>query len=182
MNKKISWEDTRGLPIATILLGCVIGSQAYCWQAGYNPGFTGPPTVYQVKLDTVRVSWKNIVKNRECADQFLVKYWQSTQPSVYYTTDLVSATDNSTDIKVTPEIAYKFQAVAQEDKGLIGGIDWNKSPIVEYMTTTLESRQNPLSNAEIALVVDGRKPSYHFFQQQPNQGAAPPTPARPLKK
>ena len=138
--------------------------------------------MYQVNLTTVRVSWKNVVKNRECTDQFLVKYWPRDRPSEYEATDMVRNTENSSDVNVTPEIAYKFQAVAREDKGLIGGIIWNKSPIVEYMTTTLESRQNPLSNAEIALVVDGRKPMYHFFQQQPNQGAAPPTPARPLKK
>ena len=43
----------------------------------------GPPTVHQVKIDKVRVSWKDIVKNRECADQFLVKYWPRNQPMQY---------------------------------------------------------------------------------------------------
>ena len=39
--------------------------------------------MHQVKIDKVRVSWKDIVKNRECADQFLVKYWPRNQPMQY---------------------------------------------------------------------------------------------------
>ena len=37
---------------------------------------------------------------------------------------------------MTPKITYQFQAVAREDKGVIGGIDWNKSPTVEFKTST----------------------------------------------
>ena len=44
-------------------------SAGYCWQAGWNPGFEGPPTVRQISLDRVRVSWEGAIKNRECADQ-----------------------------------------------------------------------------------------------------------------
>ncbi len=110
-------------------------SDAYCWQAGWNPGFTGPPTVQQIALDRVRVSWGDIVKYRQCADQFLVKYWPRNTPSVYKTTELVQTSVNSIDIKVTPKVMYHFQAVAREDKGAIGGIDWNKSPIVEFKTS-----------------------------------------------
>ena len=44
-------------------------SAGYCWQAGWNPGFEGPPAVRQVSLDRVRVSWEGTIKNRECADQ-----------------------------------------------------------------------------------------------------------------
>ena len=44
--------------------------------------------------------------------------------------------DDSIDITVTPKITYQFQAVAREDKGVIGGIDWNKSPTVEFKTST----------------------------------------------
>ena len=39
--------------------------------------------MHQVQFDTVRVSWKDIVMNRECADQFLVKYWPRNQPMQY---------------------------------------------------------------------------------------------------
>lgn len=44
-------------------------ASGYCWQAGYNPDFKDKPVVEQVKIDMVRVSWKDIVINRECADQ-----------------------------------------------------------------------------------------------------------------
>lgn len=43
---------------------------------------------------------------------------------------------NSIDITVTPKIMYQFQAVAREDKGVIGGIDWNKAPTVEFKTSS----------------------------------------------
>jgi hypothetical protein len=48
-------------------------------------GFTGPPKVEQIDLATVRVSWEGLVTQRECADQFLVKYWQRTNPQSYLT-------------------------------------------------------------------------------------------------
>jgi hypothetical protein len=55
-------------------------------------GFTGPPKVEQIDLATVRVSWEGLVTQRECADQFLVKYWQRTNPQSYLTSDLVCKT------------------------------------------------------------------------------------------
>ena len=36
-----------------------------------------------MKIDEVRVSWKGIVKNLECADDFLVKYWPRNKPTWY---------------------------------------------------------------------------------------------------
>ena len=42
-----------------------------------------------MRFDTVRVSWKDIVMNRECADQFLVKYWPIIQPMQYQGGNLV---------------------------------------------------------------------------------------------
>ena len=56
-------------------------------------------------------------------------------PSIQ-TTDLVDTDSDSIDITVTPKIMYQFQAVAREDKGVIGGIDWNKSPTVEFKTSS----------------------------------------------
>ena len=57
---------------------------AYCWQAGRNPTFSGPPEVSQIDLFTVLVEWKNLVSEVECADQFLVKYWQHNSPQVQH--------------------------------------------------------------------------------------------------
>jgi len=37
---------------------------------------------------------------------------------------------NYVDITVVPKVKYAFQAVAREEKGAIGGVDWNKSPQV----------------------------------------------------
>lgn len=107
---------------------------AYCWGAGQNPSFTGPPRLSQVDLFTVRVSWKGIVKRKQCADDFVVKYWIRAFPNQYNVTDLVKG--DFTDIKVIPKIHYSFQAVAREDKGMVGGVDYNKSPIVDFKTTT----------------------------------------------
>ncbi len=78
----------------------------------------------QVSLERVRVSWSEVLTNRECADQFLVKFWPKSSPNAYATSDLVPNEADGVDIAVTPKIVYVFQAVAREDKGLIGGIDW----------------------------------------------------------
>lgn len=51
-------------------------------------------------------------------------------------TDLVAKDLDYVDIEVTPKIPYQFQAVAREDKGLVGGVDWNKSPTVDFKTSS----------------------------------------------
>ena len=109
--------------------------EAYCWEPGKNPYFTGPPIVKQVDIQTVRVSWFGLVEMRECTDQFLVKYWQKIDPQGYKLTELVNPQVNSIDIKVAPKVDYEFQAVAREDKGSIAGVDWNKSPIAVFKTS-----------------------------------------------
>jgi hypothetical protein len=117
----------------------------YCWAAGRNPGFSGPPKVEQIKIDVVRVSWENVVTLRECADNFVVKYWPRSAPNQYDITDLVPTSDDFVDITVIPKIIYQFQAVAREDKGIIGGVDWNKSPTVDYKTSSFYTK--PSSSA-----------------------------------
>ena len=109
--------------------------QAYCWQIGHNPDFTGPPKAEQVDLRTVRISWFGLVSYRHCTDQFLIKYWQKSDPIDYELTDLVSKEVNSIDIKVTPKVEYQFQVVAREDKGIVGGIDYNYSPTIDFKTS-----------------------------------------------
>ena len=118
-------------------------AHGYCWQAGFNPGFSDAPTIQQVKIDTVRISWTDIVEHRACVDQFLVKYWQKSAPHEYISSELVSPVVNYIDIKVVPKVPYQFQAVAREDKGLIRGINWNKSPIIEFRTS--------IHNQEVAM-------------------------------
>ncbi len=37
---------------------------------------------------------------------------------------------------MAPKVTYQYQAVAREEKGVIGGVDWNKSPSVSFKTST----------------------------------------------
>ena len=121
--------------IALVFAPSDVAVQAYCWGAGQNPGFSAAPTVTQLGLDKVRVSWKNRVTMPECADNFLVKYWPQSAPNAYQITELVSNEADFVDIEVTPRLPYEFQAVAREDKGMIGGVDWYKSPVVRFATS-----------------------------------------------
>lgn len=118
-------------------------TNGYCWEPGKNPGFTGPPKVEQIDLQNVRVSWDGLVTQRDCADQFLVKYWQRSNPQDYSTSDLLDVNANSVVVKVIPKVDYQFQAVAREDKGVIGGIDWNKSPLTDFRTS-VHNKEVPL--------------------------------------
>ena len=69
---------------------------AYCWQAGQNPSFTGRPTVQQVDLRTVRVTWEGIIEYEKCVDNYSVKYWQKSDPQGYQMTELISLLLKST--------------------------------------------------------------------------------------
>lgn len=132
--------------ILTLIQAPVSLVQAYCWEPGKNPSFTGDPIVEQVDIKTVRVSWFGLVEYRQCTDQFLVKYWLKTSPQKYELTELVDRESNSIDIEVIPKLEYQFQAVAREDKGAIAGVDWNKSPIVDFRTSAYnrEVKEQPI--------------------------------------
>ena len=107
----------------------------YC-QDGKNPSFKGAPKVTQINLDVVRISWKDLVINKHCADNFLVKYWPKINPNDYKISEKVNTSREFVDIQVTPRIIYQFLAVAREEKGILLGVDWNKSPIVTFSTST----------------------------------------------
>ena len=96
----------------------------YCWQVGWNPTFTGPPTIVQYSPTSVQISWKNIIKMRKCADQFMVKYWESYSPKSYKMSKQVA---NNADAMILtgikPEVEYAYQVIAREDKGP-KGIDY----------------------------------------------------------
>lgn len=104
----------------------------YCWQVGWNPTFTGNPTIIQNAPTSVQISWKNIIKTRECADQFMVKYWESHSPKSYKMSKQVA---NNADAMILtgikPEVEYSYQVIAREDKGIIG-VDYNKSKISKF--------------------------------------------------
>ena len=45
---------------------------------GKNPSFTAPPSILQLDLMTIWISWKGLVVNSECADQV---FYDVTNPS-----------------------------------------------------------------------------------------------------
>lgn len=118
-----------------VLATFILGIQSYCWEPGKHPSFNGPPTVRQVSPDQVEVNWGDQIVLRECADNFLVKYWMRNRPALYETSPLVGQEANSIIVRVQPGVLYDFQAVAREEKGPVGGVDWNKSPVVEFKTS-----------------------------------------------
>ena len=109
-------------------------NNGYCWQAGWNPGFNGSPVINQVTATSVRVSWKDIVINRECADQFVVKYWEQGQAKSFKMSKLVSTKADAIILTgIKPEVEYTYQAIAREDKGIVG-TDYNRAPLVKFRT------------------------------------------------
>lgn len=121
---------------------------AYCWEAGRNPTFSDAPIVEQVDIRNVRVSWQGRIDMRECADQFLVKYWQKNNPQDYQLTALMPNTLSSVIIEIVPKVEYTFQAIAREDKGQVLGIEYNKSPKAYFKTSAYNEEVQP-SPAEV---------------------------------
>ena len=126
----------------------------YCWQGGKNPSFTAKPIVTQISITSVQVSWKGIVNNKDCADTFRVKYWKKGRSA----TDYKMSEKVSTDIDgvvldgIVPRVEYSFQAVAVESKGILG-IDYNRSPIVKFATSRLETkRTKPKDESNLNIV------------------------------
>ena len=84
-----------------VLSCCFRLGSSYCWQAGANPYFIDKPTIQQVSLSMVRISWADIVEDRECADQFLVKYWQNNMPQGFQLSDTVPTDQNYVDVEAS---------------------------------------------------------------------------------
>jgi hypothetical protein len=137
----------------------------YCWQPGWNPAFVAPPIVTQMNITMVRVSWRNIVKNEECVDQFLVKYWKTGRPTDYKKTDLVGTSIDAVLLTgIIPNVEYDYQVIAREDK--LMGIDYNRSPTTKYTTSRnkLPTKNEILKDANVlnAVNVDTHKPDEKY--------------------
>ena len=108
----------------------------WCSGIGSNPGFHSAPTVSQISLTSVQISWKDIVTSRGCADQFVVKYWKGGSPSNYEMSDKVNQDVDAIILKgIIPKIEFTYQAIAVETKSL-GRIDYNYSPLTRFTTST----------------------------------------------
>ena len=94
------------LAVVLVLGSGVRLTHGYCWQAGANPYFIDKPSIQQVSLSKVRISWEGIVEERECADQFLVKYWQTNMPQGFKLSDTVPTDRNHIDVEVS---LFSFQ-------------------------------------------------------------------------
>lgn len=105
---------------------CVLPNMVFshCYGIGKNPGFSDKPAVKQLSPWSVRVSWEQIVTQRECSDHFLVKYWKTNEPNNIMMSNIVDSNTNHLDIDVEPETDYTFKVVAREVKKLFG-IQWD---------------------------------------------------------
>merc|ERR1712117_810904 len=96
-------------------------SFSYCTWAGANPYWTGTPTVEQITLTSVRVSWAGLLERTDCADSLIVRH-------------------------VVPNQMYTYQVIAREEKGLLG-VDYNRSPKTVFTTlksNTIVDKNDPL--------------------------------------
>ena len=105
---------------------CVLPSliTGHCYGIGKNPGFSDKPIIKQLSPWSVRVSWDEIVTQRECSDHFLVKYWKTNEPQDIIVSNVVDSHTNHLDLDVKPETDYTFKVVAREIKKLFG-IQWD---------------------------------------------------------
>lgn len=139
-----------------LLLFVIRLSSSYCTGPGANPTFISGPTVQQVSLTSVLLSWEGLVKRLDCADQFVVKWWNRNDPSDYELSEMLMTSTTSWQVNhLIPHRAYAFQAIAREDKGWLGA-EWNKSPTVHFTTTRHNPTVAPIQNNVKHPTVDKR--------------------------
>ena len=120
--------------------------EAYCKQIGLNPGFSDPPVVSTIGANKVRVSWKDVVTNRKCADSFFVEYRKSDFPESWKESKSLGADANFIDLTVLPDTEYDFEVIATEDRGNFHGIAYFRGPRFERF----QFRMNNTSSDNVA--------------------------------
>merc|ERR1719402_796639 len=153
--------------LCTVLLSSlVVPSNSYCAAPGHNPDFLQAPRVEQVSLSSVVVTWTGLVTQLDCADQFVVKWWNRNDPSSYELSEMLSTSTTSFQVNgLAPHRSYAFQAIAREDKGWLGA-DWNKSPTVYFTTTRLNPTVAPVTAKEVHHPrVDDRDPEDELYDE-----------------
>jgi len=107
---------------------------SFCTWAGANPYWVGAPSVEQVTLTSVRVSWKGILRREDCADSMIIKHYKGSNTADYGMSELMPVSTKSYIVReLTPNQAYTFQVIAREEKGFLG-VDYNRSPKTVYTT------------------------------------------------
>jgi len=123
--------SSRHLLPVLLLLPTVV---PYCTWVGSNPYWDGAPSVEQVSLTSVRVSWHGLLQREDCADSLLVKFYKGDNTNDFGMSDTLSVNTNSYIVRdIVPNLQYTFQVIAREEKGLLG-VDYNKSPKKVFTT------------------------------------------------
>lgn len=124
---------------------------SYCTWAGANPYWTGTPTVEQITLTSVRVSWAGLLERSDCADSLIVKHFKGDNTNDFMMSDPLDTETNSYIVRdVVPNQMYTYQVIAREEKGLLG-VDYNRSPKTVF--TTLKSNKIIDKNSPLPPVV-----------------------------
>jgi len=123
-----------------LLLAAVLAScHGYCKSLGWNPSFNGPPTVEQLTLTSVRVSWAGKLEQAECADNIIVKHYKGINSNDYYLSEpLPTEVTSYVVLDLTPNLEYTYQVIAREEKGL-WGVDYNRGEKTTF-TTSIQNR------------------------------------------
>jgi len=109
-------------------------SFSYCTWAGANPYWTGAPTVEQLTLTSVRVSWAGLLERSDCADSMIVKWFKGDNTNDFSMSDPLTVETNSFIVKdVVPRQLYTYQVIAREEKGWMG-VDYDRSPKTRFTT------------------------------------------------
>jgi len=120
---------------------------SYCTWAGANPYWTGTPTVEQITLTSVRVSWAGLLERSDCADSLIVKHFKGDNTNDFMMSDPLDTETNSYIVRdVVPNQMYTYQVIAREEKGLLG-VDYNRSPKTVFTTlksNTIVDKDDPL--------------------------------------
>lgn len=101
-----------------------------------DPVWRGKPTIIQLSPENISVSWKDKVKDQECADKFFIEIWRTNTPRGNGNlTGPFCVTCYPVCVDVLPEISYTLSVNAYEEKkGLVFGNDDNWSNKVRFQT------------------------------------------------
>ena len=102
------------LPLCLLFVPCI---DCYCKTLGANPDWKSAPMVEQISLTKVRVSWRDIIIRKDCADNFLVKYWPVMSPHEFTMTSPMSTDTleiDISDIRSRREYEYQVKSTLRE--------------------------------------------------------------------
>ena len=107
--------------ITVISLAWLPLAYSFCARPGENPTWVAAPIVEQVTGTSVNVSWEGLLKQKECADNVIVKHFKKEDTADYkLSVGLDVSTTSYMILDLMPNEAYTYQVIAREDKGILG--------------------------------------------------------------